>query len=103
MRVARIAALSKAKKTSECVELGLSAMNDTGDTVSAADFAYHALACADASESTHVSKRRALREHAVERLSSLCSRNDTTLTPDDRSDACALLHAAKSALDDTAS
>jgi predicted Zn-dependent protease len=97
--VSQITALSKAPDPSACVNLGLARMNDTGTSVSAADFAVYALSCADELEAQDPRVRK-LRKLAVARLTPACEDTRFTLTPDDRSDACAILRDAASARGD---
>jgi thiol-disulfide isomerase/thioredoxin len=99
--VSQITALSKVPDPSACVDLALARMNDTGSSVSAADFAVYALSCADELEAKdpRVKKVRAL---AAARLTPACEATHFTLTPDDRSDACAMLREARAALGDRA-
>ncbi len=97
--VSQISLLYKTKQLGACVDLGLSAMEQTGRAVSAADFSYYALSCADELEplDLRVSK---VRRAAETKLSSLCEAEQVDLTADDRGDACASLRAARKALND---
>ncbi len=97
--VARASALLKAKDVPACADLAIAAMDQTGNAVSAADFAYYGVACAD--ELPKDDKRKA-RAYAVaeKRLAALCEHDGAELTPDDRADACANLREAREAMGD---
>jgi thiol-disulfide isomerase/thioredoxin len=97
--VAQISALSHAGKLAECASLGEAHMGDTGTSVSAVDFAYYALSCAEQlppSDAQH----QPVQKLAEARLSAACESSTFALTPDDRSDACATLHDARESLGD---
>jgi thiol-disulfide isomerase/thioredoxin len=99
--VARASALLKAKDASACADLALTSMDQTGNAVSAADFAYYGVACADALPESDARKKK-LYGVAAQRLAALCEQEGAELTPDDRADACANLREAREALGDKA-
>ncbi len=100
--VARMSALSKAKRYDECAALGESAMLQTGSGVSAGDFASFALSCA-AKLPKGDARALAARKAAEVRLTALCGGQGAELTADDHADACGNLEAARQALGDAAS
>lgn len=97
--VARASALLKAKDAAACAELAIASMGETGNAVSAADFAYYGVACADELDKKDARKQKAYRI-AEKRLAALCLQEGAQLTPDDRADACANLREAREALGD---
>jgi thiol-disulfide isomerase/thioredoxin len=97
--VSQISALYRADEVEACVELGTTRMNDTGNSVSAADFAVYALSCAEKLLEQD-DRGIAVRKAAEARLGAACESDTFTLTPDDRSDACAMLRDARDALGD---
>lgn len=97
--VARASLLLKSKQPGPCVDQALIAMEHTGEAPSASDFAYYALSCADELDPSDARVER-VRRAAENKLSVLCENGSTELTPDDQSDACASLHAARRALAD---
>jgi thiol-disulfide isomerase/thioredoxin len=99
--VARASALLKAKDAGACADLALASMDETGNAVSAADFAYYGVACADELDAKDARKQKAYTV-AEKRLAALCLQDGAQLTPDDRADACANLREAREALGDKA-
>jgi thiol-disulfide isomerase/thioredoxin len=99
--VSQISSLYRAEQHEACVELANQSMNDTGSSVSAADFAVYALSCAEQLPERDP-RARAVRKAAEVRLTAACEGETFTLTPDDRSDACAMLRDARDALGDAA-
>ncbi len=97
--VARASALLKAKDVGGCVDLALASMEQTGHAVSAADFAYYGLACADALDPADPRVKK-VRQVAERRLTRLCEEDGAKLTPDDHGDACGNLRAAREGLGD---
>jgi thioredoxin-like negative regulator of GroEL len=98
--VARIGCLYKQERYKACVALGLEAMEQTGSSASAADFAYYASACAaKLQDDVHA---RALRERAVARLTPLVADLAAPLSVDDRSDALRILREITEQLGDQA-
>lgn len=99
--VALASALARAGDHAGCVALGLSHMNDTGNEVSAGDFAVTALGCADELPAGDP-QVKPLRAAAEARLAALCDDPAAALSPDDRADVCTTLQEARSALGDAA-
>jgi tetratricopeptide (TPR) repeat protein len=95
--VAEMTALRKAKDYPACLEAASSGLNETGQSASAVDFAYHALACAE-QQQTGGAEVAALRGAVAGRLGPLCARGSAELSPDDQADACDKLAAAWTAL-----
>ncbi|MCE9579466.1 MAG: thioredoxin family protein [Deltaproteobacteria bacterium] len=85
-----------------CVDLGLSAMDQTGKAASVADFLVWATSCAEERAKDDPAKAKALREHAVARLASLVDDATAPLSVDDRSDAMANLRELHEVLGDKA-
>jgi hypothetical protein len=99
--VARASALLKAGDAGTCAEQAVASMGETGNAVSAADFASYAVACAE--ELPKGDKRaEPARRSAEKRLTALCVEDGAQLTPDDRADACANLREVRGALGDAA-
>src|SRR3954468_13327645 len=94
-------ALHKADQPLPCLELGESALEQTGNSASAVDFSDYALDCA-AEVGDADPRVEPLRRAVERRLRPLCEAGTPELTPDDRADACAKLADARSALQDTA-
>ncbi len=89
-----IGTLYAAEKWSECVELGLGRIEDTGTSASATDFIYRARACArklDAADK----RRSVLNERAAKRLTTLIDDPQGALSADDRSDAMVALRSIR--------
>lgn len=99
--VALIAQYSKARKFESCAELALSSSDQSGDSVSAADFASFALHCASQLPKGDARSAR-VRNSAERRLSRLCEGEAPALTADDRGDACGNLEAVRRELGDLA-
>jgi tetratricopeptide (TPR) repeat protein len=97
--VAQISALWKGSAPERCLTLAEAGLDQTGSSASAVDFAHYALECADRAPHAHplaLPVRRAVER----RLSVLCQAGSAELSPDDRSDACGNLAAARTALKD---
>jgi thioredoxin-like negative regulator of GroEL len=99
--VAQIGARHATERWDGCVELGLSAMEATGATASAADFVYHAAACADELPDSDA-RKRALRERAIARLTALVGDPEAALSVDDRTDAMRITRELQDATGDGA-
>jgi thiol-disulfide isomerase/thioredoxin len=99
--VSQISSLYRAEQHDACVELGIASMNDTGSSVSAADFAVYALSCAEKLPARDP-RAKSVHKAAEARLTAACEGGKFTLTPDDRSDACSMLRDAREALGDAA-
>lgn len=99
--VARMSALSKAKRYDDCAALGESAMLQTGSGVSAGDFASFALTCAGKLPKGDT-RALAVRKVAESMLTTLCDGKGTELTADDHADACGNLEAVRQDLGDAA-
>ena len=82
-----------------CLVLGLSALAQTGMSASVTDFSYHVLDCAKTLEGKDA-RVRVLRTRVERRLETLCDEGSPELTPDDRGDACGLLHEVREQLGD---
>ncbi len=98
--VSRIRALHGLEDWSTCAALGAGAAEQTGNSASAADFAYYALDCAG-----HLpdgDQKRSLYELFVGRLTRLAADPDAPLSVDDRADALRILREARQELGDTA-
>ena len=80
-----------------CIALGHDALARTGSAASATDFSYHVLGCADALP-TDDARARSLRRAAERKLTTLCTRPSSLMTPDDRGDACGLLREVRTKL-----
>jgi tetratricopeptide (TPR) repeat protein len=99
--VAQISALWKGNAPERCLALAEAGVGQTGSSASAVDFAHYALECAD--RATSDSAIAGAVRRAVERqLGPLCQAGAAELSPDDRSDACDKLAAARTALNDAA-
>ncbi|HEX6244196.1 MAG TPA: tetratricopeptide repeat protein [Polyangiales bacterium] len=99
--VAFASTLRKLGQVKPCVALGLTSLQQTGQSASATDFSYHVLDCAKQLPAGDA-KARALRARVERRLSALCDSGSPELTPDDRGDACGLLREVREQLGDEA-
>jgi thiol-disulfide isomerase/thioredoxin len=91
--------LRKLKEYGACVTLGIKTLGQTGGSASATDFSYHVLDCAN-ELGPKDGRVRTLRLKVEARLGTLCERGSPALTPDDRGDACGLLHEVREQLND---
>jgi hypothetical protein len=99
--VAAIGARHDGEAWAACVELGLAAAGDTGQSASAADFLAYATACA-LELPVADPRRHASFVRAAERLTALVSDDTAPLSIDDRSDAMRILREVKHQLGDAA-
>ncbi len=97
--VALVGTLRKLGQVDACAQLALGSLAQTGDSASAADFAYHALGCADAL-APHDARAKQLRTTAERRLAPLCAGGSARMSPDDQGDACGLLREVRAKLGD---
>jgi thiol-disulfide isomerase/thioredoxin len=97
--VSQITSLYKAHDYSACADLASARMNDTGTSVSAADFAAYALSCAG-ELTVNDARQLGVQKLVAARLTPACESSAFTLTADDRSDACAMLRDAREAVGD---
>jgi thiol-disulfide isomerase/thioredoxin len=88
--VSLIGVLAISGQWSDCVQLGITHMNDTGSSASAADFAYYATSCI---RSLDKNDKRGpdLLKVASARLNALTADDKASLSVDDRSDALRIL------------
>jgi tetratricopeptide (TPR) repeat protein len=91
--------LRKLGQNEGCADVGLRGLDQTGRSASATDFSYWVLDCLRALPGTDP-RVRVLQKRIAERLLSLCEQGDPALTPDDRGDACGLLHEVDEQLGD---
>jgi thioredoxin-like negative regulator of GroEL len=99
--VAQVSAFSKANAPERCLVLAEAGLGQTGRSASAVDFAHYALECADRATSDPA-LALAVRRTVERQLDVLCQAGSAELSPDDRSDACDNLAAARTALKDAA-
>lgn len=83
--VMRIAALARANRWDECVTVAEDALDTTGTTASAADFCAWANGCA--AQIKDQARATALRRKLVQRISTVFSDPEASLSMDDRSEA----------------
>jgi thiol-disulfide isomerase/thioredoxin/predicted negative regulator of RcsB-dependent stress response len=99
--VAMITSLRKAGDHRTCVDAGRTYMNETGNAVSAGDFAIGVMLCADELSDELVEKGMAYTQIEA-RLAGLCDDPAAQLTPDDRADVCTYLQEVREKLGDAA-
>ncbi|HEX5656842.1 MAG TPA: thioredoxin family protein [Polyangiales bacterium] len=93
--------LRKLGDSAACADAGLRGLEETGSSSSATDFSYWALDCARALTKTDP-RVGVLRRRISSRLLTLCELGDEALSPDDRGDACGLMHTVSEDLGDAA-
>jgi thiol-disulfide isomerase/thioredoxin len=100
--VSRIGVLYKKGDYRACTAMGAAQAEHTGRAASSADFAYYAMACAEAlaEESGDRTAIEPLIAHLFERVSSVVDDATTPLSVDDRADALRILREMKELLGD---
>ncbi len=93
--------LRKLGDNAACADAGLRGLDETGGSSSATDFSYWALDCLRSLPKTDP-RVRVLQKRIAARLLALCEQGDPALSPDDRGDACGLLHTVYEELNDKA-
>jgi thioredoxin-like negative regulator of GroEL len=100
-RVSQITALYRQKDFGACIDLGQTAMNETGNTANATDFVAFALNCAE-SLPPEDARVKPFRQAAETLLAKLAADEGAPLSVDDRADALRNLWDVREALGDKA-